>query len=63
MTGKSTAEKMMDSQDTLKIVRQMDVNDIDRIMEIERKSFIAPWSKTVFKETIFSPIYRGGGLS
>ena len=59
MMEKNTAEKIMDSQDVPRIVRQMDVNDIDRIMEIEKKSFVAPWSKTMFEETIFSPISRG----
>ena len=59
MTGKSIAEKMTAGQDVLKIVRQMDVNDLGWIMEIERKSFVAPWSKTMFEETIFSPIYQG----
>ena len=35
------------------------MNDIDRIMEIERKSFIASWSKTMFEEIICSPVSRG----
>jgi [ribosomal protein S18]-alanine N-acetyltransferase len=59
MIEKNVAEKMIDSKDVPRIVRQMDTNDIDRIMEIERKSFVAPWSKTMFEETIFSPISRG----
>jgi ribosomal-protein-alanine N-acetyltransferase len=59
MTGKSIAENTIENQDTQKIMRQMDVNDIGWIMEIERKSFISPWSKTMFEETIFSPIYKG----
>jgi ribosomal-protein-alanine N-acetyltransferase len=41
------------------MVRQMDMNDINGIMEIEKKSFVAPWSKTMFEEIIFSPISRG----
>ncbi len=59
MTEKNTAEKIIDSQDMPRIVRQMDVNDISRIIEIEKKSFFAPWSKTMFEETIFSTISRG----
>jgi ribosomal-protein-alanine N-acetyltransferase len=59
MIEKNTAENTADSQDAPKIIRQMKVNDIDWIIEIEKKSFVAPWSKTMFEETIFSPIYRG----
>ena len=59
MTEKNAAEKMIDNQDVPRIVRQMEANDIDRIMEIEKKSFVAPWSKTMFEETIFSPISQG----
>jgi [ribosomal protein S18]-alanine N-acetyltransferase len=59
MMEKNAAEKIIDGQDIPRIVRQMYVNDIDRIMEIERKSFVAPWSKTMFEETIFSPISQG----
>jgi ribosomal-protein-alanine N-acetyltransferase len=29
--------------------------DLDEIMEIEQKSFIAPWSKNVFRETLSFP--------
>jgi ribosomal-protein-alanine N-acetyltransferase len=59
MTEKNVAEKLFDNHNAPGIIRQMDTNDIDRIMEIERKSFVAPWSKTMFEETIFSPISRG----
>jgi ribosomal-protein-alanine N-acetyltransferase len=59
MMEKNTAERLIDNQDAPRMVRQMDTNDIDRIMEIEKKSFVAPWSKTMFEETIFSPISRG----
>jgi ribosomal-protein-alanine N-acetyltransferase len=59
MTAKSAAEKMMDDQDALKVVRQMEMRDIDRFMEIEKKSFVAPWSKSMFEETIFSPTSQG----
>ena len=59
MTGKNTAKKIIDSQGIPSIVRQMDATDISRIIEIEKKSFSAPWSKTMFEETIFSPISRG----
>jgi [ribosomal protein S18]-alanine N-acetyltransferase len=56
---KNAAEKLFDNQSAPGIIRQMDANDIDRIMEIEKKSFVAPWSKTMFEETIPSPISRG----
>jgi ribosomal-protein-alanine N-acetyltransferase len=59
MIEKNAAEKLFDNHNTPAIIRQMDTNDIDRIMEIERRSFVAPWSKTMFEETIFSPISRG----
>jgi ribosomal-protein-alanine N-acetyltransferase len=59
MMEKSTAERLIDNQDVPRIIRQMDTNDIDRIMEIEKKSFVAPWSKKMFEETIFSPISKG----
>jgi [ribosomal protein S18]-alanine N-acetyltransferase len=59
MMEKGTAEKLIENQDMPGRVRPMDINDIDRIMEIEKKSFAAPWSKIMFKETIFSPIFQG----
>jgi [ribosomal protein S18]-alanine N-acetyltransferase len=59
MMEKGIAEKLIDNQDIPGLVRPMDINDIDRIMEIEKKSFLAPWSKIMFKETIFSPISEG----
>jgi ribosomal-protein-alanine N-acetyltransferase len=59
MMKKNTAEKIMDDQDMSRIVRQMDESDIDRIMEIEKRSFVTPWSRTMFEEIIFSPTSRG----
>ncbi len=59
MTEKSAAEKTIENRDGLELVRLMDVTDLNRIMEIEGKSFISPWSKRMFEETIFSPIYKG----
>jgi [ribosomal protein S18]-alanine N-acetyltransferase len=59
MIEKNTAEKLFGNRDIPGIIRQMDMNDIDRIMEIERKSFIASWSKTMFEEIICSPVSRG----
>ncbi len=50
---------MIDGHNTPGVMRRMSVNDLDRIMEIEQKSFIAPWSKGMFEETIFSPLSRG----
>ena len=59
MMESGPTKKVIDGQNAPRIVRQIDVNDIDRIMEIEKKSFVAPWSKRMFEETIFSPTYRG----
>jgi [ribosomal protein S18]-alanine N-acetyltransferase len=59
MIEKNVAEKLFDNQNAPGIIRRMDTNDIDRIMKIERKSFVAPWSRTMFEEIIFSPISRG----
>jgi ribosomal-protein-alanine N-acetyltransferase len=59
MREKSAVEERIDSQDTPTVVRQMEMNDLGRIMEIERNSFVAPWSKNMFEETIFSPISLG----
>jgi [ribosomal protein S18]-alanine N-acetyltransferase len=59
MIEKNVAENLLDNHNVPGMIRQMDTNDIDRIMEIEKKSFVAPWSKTMFEETIFSPISRG----
>jgi ribosomal-protein-alanine N-acetyltransferase len=59
MMEKNTAERLIDNQDVPRTVRQMDTNDIDRITEIEKRSFVAPWSKSMFEETIFSPTSQG----
>jgi ribosomal-protein-alanine N-acetyltransferase len=59
MMEKNTAERLIDNQDVPRTVRQMDTNDIDRIIEIEKRSFVAPWSKSMFEETIFSPTSQG----
>lgn len=59
MTKKSTAEKITERQVEPEIVRAMGIDDIDQIMEIEKRSFATPWSRRMFEETIFSPISRG----
>jgi [ribosomal protein S18]-alanine N-acetyltransferase len=59
MMEKGTAEKMTDGQNAQRTVRQMDRADIDRIMEIEKRSFVAPWSKRMFDEIILSPTSQG----
>ncbi len=59
MTDKSAAGTTMGNQSGLGFVRLMDVTDLNLIMEIERQSFVSPWSKRMFEETIFSPIYKG----
>jgi len=50
---------MVDDHHMPGVVRKMDTGDLDQIMEIEQKSFIAPWSRSMFEETIFSPLSRG----
>jgi [ribosomal protein S18]-alanine N-acetyltransferase len=37
-------------------IREMTEADIDQIMAIEKRSFAAPWSKRLFKETISFPL-------
>lgn len=59
MTAKSVAERTVNGYHAPGIVRWMGIGDLDRIMEIERKSFIAPWSKRMFEEAIFSPLSKG----
>jgi ribosomal-protein-alanine N-acetyltransferase len=59
MIEKNAAKKLIDNQDAPRVVRPMDMNDIDQVMEIEKKSFVSPWSKIMFEETIFSPISKG----
>jgi ribosomal-protein-alanine N-acetyltransferase len=39
-------------------IRAMGLTDLDDILEIEGLSFIAPWTRGMFKETIYSPIAR-----
>jgi [ribosomal protein S18]-alanine N-acetyltransferase len=56
---KNAAEKLMDNQNMPGLIRSMSTSDIDRIMEIEKKSFAAPWSRIMFEETIFSPVFQG----
>lgn len=37
-------------------IREMKESDLDRIIAIEKKSFIAPWSKRLFRETLSFPL-------
>jgi [ribosomal protein S18]-alanine N-acetyltransferase len=37
-------------------IREMTEEDIGSILEIEKKSFVAPWTKGMFKEALLSPI-------
>lgn len=39
-------------------IRYMKKKDIKEILEIERQSFISPWSAPMFLESMSSPIYR-----
>jgi [ribosomal protein S18]-alanine N-acetyltransferase len=59
MMEKGTAEKTTESRDVLEIIRGMHVDDIDQIMEIEKRSFVTPWSRRMFEETVFSPTSKG----
>jgi len=38
------------------IIREMREDDLTDILEIEKRSFISPWTKGMFEETIESPI-------
>jgi len=38
------------------VIREMSLDDLDNIMEIERLSFVSPWTKGLFEETLASPI-------
>jgi len=38
------------------IIREMSEDDIHRVMEIERRSFVSPWTRGMFEETIASAI-------
>jgi ribosomal-protein-alanine N-acetyltransferase len=40
------------------IIREMERADIWMVMEIERRSFITPWSKGIFEECLTSPITK-----
>ncbi|MBA4390687.1 MAG: ribosomal-protein-alanine N-acetyltransferase [Syntrophus sp. (in: bacteria)] len=59
MTQRSAAKRATSHPDTKGIVRDMGVDDIDKIMEIEKISFVDSWSEKMFEEIIFSPISRG----
>jgi ribosomal-protein-alanine N-acetyltransferase len=59
MTQRNAVKKATASPDVQGIIRDMDMNDIDNIMEIEKISFIDHWSIKMFQEIIFSPISRG----
>lgn len=37
-------------------IREMRESDIDRIMVIEKRSFLSPWTKRIFRETISFPL-------
>jgi ribosomal-protein-alanine N-acetyltransferase len=37
-------------------IREMSLDDLDDVMEIERLSFVSPWTKRLFEETLISPI-------
>ncbi|HNQ63016.1 MAG TPA: ribosomal protein S18-alanine N-acetyltransferase [Syntrophorhabdaceae bacterium] len=38
------------------MIREMMENDLDKVLETERLSFISPWTKNMFRETYLSPI-------
>jgi len=37
-------------------IRGMSLDDLDDVMEIEKKSFVSPWTKRFFEEALISPI-------
>jgi ribosomal-protein-alanine N-acetyltransferase len=37
------------------IIERMEEGDLDEIIEIEKRSFPAPWSRNLFRETLSSP--------
>jgi ribosomal-protein-alanine N-acetyltransferase len=37
-------------------IREMSLDDLDDIIEIEKLSFVSPWTKRLFEETLISPI-------
>ena len=39
-------------------IRKMIFKDLDEIMEIEKRSFFTPWTKTMFLESLSSEIYK-----
>jgi ribosomal-protein-alanine N-acetyltransferase len=59
MIRRNTAKQTATRQDAQGIIRDMSMDDIDNIMEIEKTSFADPWSGKMFQEIIFSPISRG----
>jgi ribosomal-protein-alanine N-acetyltransferase len=38
--------------------REMSIDDMEEILQIEKKSFIAPWTRTMFGETLTSSISK-----
>jgi ribosomal-protein-alanine N-acetyltransferase len=59
MTQRSAAKRTTTGPVVQGIVRDMGMDDIDNIMEIEKISFVDPWSIKMFQEIIFSPTSRG----
>jgi len=37
-------------------IQEMSFDDLDEVMEIEKLSFVSPWTKRFFEETLLSPI-------
>jgi ribosomal-protein-alanine N-acetyltransferase len=37
-------------------IRAVSLDDLDDIIEIEKLSFVSPWTKRLFEETLISPI-------
>jgi ribosomal-protein-alanine N-acetyltransferase len=37
-------------------IREMSLEDLDEIIEIEKVSFASPWTRRLFEETLISPI-------
>jgi ribosomal-protein-alanine N-acetyltransferase len=37
-------------------IRELKEEDIEEILDIEKRSFVSPWTKRLFEETLSSPI-------
>ncbi|HVN94901.1 MAG TPA: ribosomal protein S18-alanine N-acetyltransferase [Syntrophorhabdaceae bacterium] len=52
-------KRPVEHNDAQTIIREMHLRDVGLTLEIEKKSFIAPWSSAMFGETLVSDISKG----